>query len=228
MIIKNWKKYTLEFFSIFIAVVFAFALNNWNENRRDHRAEAKILTEISNGLQKDLDDIHINILGHKEGIKACKFWRGIVTNEIITPDSLNQYYFNLTRDFFSSQNVSGYETLKSRGLELIRNDSLRFHIISLYEYDYDALKNLEETYYEMQFQENYYKEINGFIAGNFEFDKKGNIASLDLPLNLTRKEKNIFLSYLWKIQVNRAFILRYYDAIEKKVNLLMKDINREI
>ncbi|MFK7748164.1 MAG: hypothetical protein AB8B65_07230 [Kordia sp.] len=37
--IKNWKKYTFEFLSIFIAVISAFALNNWNENRNNRNAE---------------------------------------------------------------------------------------------------------------------------------------------------------------------------------------------
>ena len=39
--IKNWGKYTIEFFSIFIAVVTAFALNNWNDNRKADNSEKK-------------------------------------------------------------------------------------------------------------------------------------------------------------------------------------------
>ena len=54
---KNWSKFLIEFISVFIAVVFAFALNNWNDSRRDYNTEKKILYEISNGLTKDLDDI---------------------------------------------------------------------------------------------------------------------------------------------------------------------------
>lgn len=46
----NWEKIGFEFLSIFIAVTSAFALNNWNENRRDDNAANKILAEISNGL----------------------------------------------------------------------------------------------------------------------------------------------------------------------------------
>ena len=49
-------------------------------------------------------------------------------------------------DYISIQNISGYETLKSNGLELIRDDSLRFEIITLYEYDYSILKKFEEEY----------------------------------------------------------------------------------
>jgi hypothetical protein len=72
--LKNWKKHGIEFFSIFIAVVSAFALNNWNENRRDNNSENKILVEISNGLEKDIDDIKLNVSGHKSGISACNYF----------------------------------------------------------------------------------------------------------------------------------------------------------
>lgn len=137
------------------------------------------------------------------------------------------HYFNLTRDFISEQNVSGYETLKSRGLELIGNDSLRSRIISLYEYDYNALQNLEERYYEMQFQENYFDKINQYIAPALIFDEKGNITGLQTSLQLTQRDKQLFLSYLWKIRANRAFILNYYAEIKEKISQLQKIIELE-
>ena len=84
---KNWSKFLIEFISVFIAVVFAFALNNWNDNRRDNNTEKKILSEISNGLKKDLDDIKLNISGHKEGVNACKYWRRIINNNEFSQDS---------------------------------------------------------------------------------------------------------------------------------------------
>lgn len=225
---RNWKKYAMEFVSIFIAVISAFALNNWSENRRDEQAATKILTEISNGLEKDLDDIKINMEGHKVGIKSCNYWRKILSNQEFNADSLSINYFNLTRDFLSSQNNSGYETLKSRGLELIKNDALRFDIISLYEYDYGALKTMEENYFEMQFQENYFRDFNRLIAPNFEFDEEGSIEKINFPLNINEDEKKILLAYLWKIQVNRKFILFYYADMEKKIEDLTQRIEKEI
>lgn len=224
----NWQKYAMEFISIFVAVISAFALNNWNENRRDNQAATKILTEISNGLEKDLIDIKINIGGHQEGVRSCQFWRKILAGEEVQLDSLNQKYLSLTRDFFSAQNNSGYETLKSNGLELLKNDALRFSIISLYEYDYESLKTMEENYYEMQFQENYYKDFNRWIAPNFEFDDRGNIATLNLPLKMNTAEKKILMAYLWKIEVNRNFILFYYADMEKKIQDISRKIKEEI
>lgn len=225
---KGWKSYAWEFFTIFIAVISAFALNNWNENRRDDRAAAKILTEISNGLQKDLVDININISGHKEGTDACKYFRRILKNETVDTDSLGLYYLALTRDFFSAQNNSGYETLKSRGLELLKNDSLRFDIISLYEYDYESLKTMEENYYEMQFQANYFKDFNNTIAPHLEFDEMGNIVGVNTPLDMSAETQNVLFAYLWKIQVNRRFILYYYASMEQKIKGIRERIEMEI
>ncbi len=226
--INNWKKYTFEFLSIFIAVISAFALSNWNENRNNRNAESKILSEINNGLEKDLEDIHLNVLGHRTGVKAADYFRKLIANKPISKDSLMFYYFNLTRDFVSIQNTSGYETLKSRGLELIRNDSLRTKIVSLYEYDYNILRKLEEEYYELQFQENYFKEINKSISQNLQFNEDKLLTGISTPLKLNQREEKILLTYLWKIQSNRNFILQYYSEVERKIEKLKTAIEDEL
>ncbi len=223
----NWQEYAFEFLSIFIAVISAFALENWNDNRRDSRAETKILTEISNGLKRDITDAQLNVIGHKAGMTACRFWRNVLNNRSVNTDSTQYHYLNLTRSFISIQNVSGYETLKSKGLELVQNDSLRFEIISLYEYDFSVLQKLEEEYAEMQFHQNYFMEFNQLVAPNFIFNEKGMISSINIPLNLSAAEKNTLLSYLWKIEVNRQFILFYYADIESKIQKLIKNIEGE-
>ena len=225
---EDWKKQSLEFLAVFIAVISAFALNNWNENRRDNNSENKILVEISNGLEKDLEDIRLNVLGHNFGISACNYFRNAFTNKNIAKDSILYNYLNLTRDFVSIQNTAGYETLKSKGLELIKNDSIRLKIISLYEYDYNTLRKLEEEYSEMQFQESYFKEINEELAPNFTFDIDGNISGINTPLKIRENNKNKLLTYLWKIQANREFILSYYSDIENKITTLRNQINTEI
>lgn len=225
---KKIRKYAFEFLSIFIAVVAAFALDNWNDNRRDSHAESKILTEIVNGLEKDIDDVNINVAGHEEGIESCKYWRKLFRNETVNLDSLQQYYFLLTRDFVSIQNTSGYETLKSRGLELIQNDSLRTQLIALYEYDYQTLLKLEEGYSELQFQENYFKALNTLVAPKFQYDAKGNIAGMTLPHNFSKADVNILLSYLWKIQINRRFILVSYKDVKNKIGELKEAIEEEL
>jgi hypothetical protein len=222
------KNYTFEFLSIFVAVISAFALNNWNDNQRDREAESKILSEIYNGLEKDLHDVHLNTLGHEQGIRSCQYWRKVVDNEDPEPDSLINHYFSLCRDFVSIQNTSGYEALKSRGFELIKNDSLRTNIISLYEFDYQTLEKLEEEYDEIQFHQSYFKELNAIIAPHLEYDSIRNISGINLPMNLSEDEKKVFISYLWKISVNRKFILQVYRDVEDRIKALRMDIENEL
>jgi len=221
----NWKKYAFEFLSIFIAILAAFALDNWNDNRNDRVAEAKILTEILNGLEKDKEDVAMNIFGHELGLKACTYWRDITRNQPYDSDSLRQYYMILTRDFVSIQNTTGYETLKSRGLELVENDSLRERIVTLYEFDYQALRKLEEEYGEMQFHENYFEAMNTVFLPYMQFDSIGSLRSIEYPLDLERNEENLLLSHLWKIEYNRNFILREYRKVEKKILALKADLS---
>lgn len=220
--------YLLDFLSVFVAVLAAFALNNWNDNRRDSKAESKILAEISNGLQKDVEDVKMNVLGHQQGVKACAYWRRLLLHQETNPDTLQQYFFILTRDFVSVQNTSGYETLKSKGLELLRNDSLRSEVISLYEYDYKTFIKLEKEYDELQFQSNYFLDFNRIVAPSLKFNELGMISGMNLPLDLPEAESNILLTYLWKMEVNRRFILQFYEEVEVKIEKLQHNIGREL
>lgn len=229
---RSWKVFAVEFLSVFFAVTLAFALNKWNDNRNNRLAENKILLEIKNGLEKDYQDVKLNILGHNIGLNGSNYWRKTLEEKQNSPlnnkDSIKLYYFNFLRDFIAIQNTSGYENLKSRGLELITNDSLRSKIITLYEYDYQLLYKLEEEYTEMQFHQNYFKPINDVFAPHFVFDKEGNITSLNLPITLPDSEKKKIYSYFWKIDKNRNFILEYYKVIQQKILDLKTDIEKEL
>ncbi len=221
------SQYIMEFTTMFIAIIAAFALNNWNDGRKDHIAAQKILSEISNGLKKDLADINENMEGHQRRMAICDYWIQAARGEMVDLSRLRMNYLTITRDYISLQNRSGYESLKSRGLEIIKNDSLRQKIISLYEYDYYILRKLEEEYEELQFQRNYFREINNIIAPRLRFDHRGEIVGMELPMNLSKEEKNLFLSYLWRIKAGRKFILVFYENIIKQIKSLQKMIREE-
>ena len=221
---KRNGRWVFESISIFFAVISAFALNNWNDNRRDAHAESKILTEINNGLSKDLQDLKLNVKGHHICIRACKIWNQILVTGSYTGDSLQEHFLNLTRDFINVQNIAGYTTLKSRGLELISNDKLRQEIISLYEYDYNTLRKFEEEYNEMQFQKNYFSTINQILAPHLEFSKAGMLTGMKNDFVITDAERNILRSILLKIFTNRLFVLQYYKQLEYRLKHLQNSI----
>jgi hypothetical protein len=221
---ENFKKYFSEFALIFISVILAFALTEWSSNQGKKISEEKIFLEILNGLKKDSLDLIGNIEAHKNGVTACNYWRRVITEGKANKDSLILNYFLLTRNVICVQNISGYETLKSKGLETIENDTLRSKIINLYEFNYQIMKKFEEDYKENQFFANYFFRINDKIAPNLIFDSTGNIVDIALPLKLTSAEKNILLSYLWKIQMSRSEREYSGKSLKKKINSLHQEI----
>ncbi len=223
-----WSQYTMEFTTMFIAIIAAFALNNWNDGRKDHIAAQKILSEISNGLKKDLADVNENMQGHERGLAVCDYWIRAARGERVDLRLLRLNYLTITRDYISLQNRSGYESLKSRGLEIIKNDTLRQKIIALYEYDYYILRKLEEEYEELQFQRNYFRQINNIIAPRLHFDREGEIVGMDLPMKLSKEEKNLFLSYLWRIKAGRKFVLIFYRNVIGEIKSLQEMIRKEL
>ena len=226
---SKYFKYAIgEIALVVIGILIALQLNTWKENSKALKIETNILSEIINGLHKDVLDINHNVKGHYDGIEACNYWNKLINDQQVDVDSVEIKYTRLLRGFISIQNTSSYESLKSRGLELISNDSLRLEIISLYEEDYQAIKIIEEDYQEAQFYDNYFKSINKLINSNLIFSTEGDLTSIQVPLNFDEKTKNEMQSYLWKIKTNRQFAVRLYETIEQKIENLIQKINQEI
>ncbi|MCB0770171.1 MAG: hypothetical protein KDC00_07175 [Flavobacteriales bacterium] len=219
------RSFILEFVSVFIAVITAFALNNWNDNRKDHIAEDKILQEIRNGLLKDKEDIADNLAGHESGLKACDYWHRVLNGRSVDRDSAALQFFTLTRDFVSIQNRAGYESLKSKGLETIKDDSLRVAIIGIYEYDYSILRKLEEEYHEAQFHSNYFAPFNNALAPWYSFDDNGNMKGLSDDAVFSTEVYNELSMYLTRIKVNRLFVIQFYRIVDRKIDLIVEQID---
>jgi hypothetical protein len=43
---KNWLTYGFETFTIIVGILGAFALNNWNENRNQHKSDIEFLKNL--------------------------------------------------------------------------------------------------------------------------------------------------------------------------------------
>ncbi|MGB0495547.1 MAG: hypothetical protein ACPGJI_04255 [Kangiellaceae bacterium] len=223
----NWKKYAIEFFSIFIAVVSAFALTNWNDNRNSELSEQKILIEIKNGIEKDIQDFDSNISGHNMSLKANKVFRDLVEQKNISQESIGLLYVSVFRDYSSLINRSGYESLKASGLKTISNDSLRLQIITLYDYYY-GIVDIIDNVNEMQSFGNYFDPINKLLHPYMEFDSEGNLIKISEPKDLSEVQVKEVLSYLWRLENNRKYKLAKFKSIMKIMKEVKKSIEQEL
>ncbi len=226
--ITGWKKYGLEFLSIFIAVISAFALSNWNENRNSSASEEKILLEINNGLSRDFRDFSGNMFGHNLSLRANDVFRDLLAGKDVYQDSIALYYVLLFRDYPPIVNRSGYESLKANGLKTITNDSLRFQIIALYDYYYTIIEILEKQVQEMQSFQNFFGPINGLLYPYIVFDDSGNIMRIDTPKDINESDKKKILSFLWRLEKNRRYKLQRYELVKAEIQKVKINIEKEL
>jgi hypothetical protein len=195
-------------------------LDRWNDDRKDKLAEDKILEEIYNGLERDSLDLANEVTYFKIAFRGIKYFNEILDGKTIQNDSLITFYFLFARESIVVQNKSGYESLKSRGLETIQNDSLRSMIIDLYEVDYELDRKFNEEHSEYKFMENYFLKINDALAQNFEYNETHNITGITLPLKINEKDRKILKSYLWKISVSKQDRYRSAHYGKQKIGKL--------
>lgn len=137
---NKFSKYLLyavgEIFLVVIGILIALQINNWNSNRLDREYEIKILNEILRNLETDLENINSKITLNEKFMDAnSKVLRHLMDKTPLTDSLKFSYSFLIGHGNFQPITV-GYENLKSKGIDIVQNDSLRYAIPKLYDFEY--------------------------------------------------------------------------------------------
>lgn len=145
----KYARYAIgEITLVMIGILLALQVNNWNENKKEANFEHKVLNEIKVSLQRNIEHLNRGILWNEEAIVSCNiilkhFKKGIRYN-----DSLDYHFSRSLQWFYPSLNNNAYESLKSYGLHLIVNDSIRDALGATYEWTYiERLNTRQEEYF---------------------------------------------------------------------------------
>jgi hypothetical protein len=147
---KKFSKYLIyaigEIVLVVVGILIALQINNWNEAKKYREKEVILLTEMKANLQEDLKDLQFNIENNKKRIRYNDVIRTVMEEKIPFNDSLKPYFGNIFGNFQLVENTSAWENLKSVGLDLVSNDSLRNNLSQLYSNRYNYLENLEKGF----------------------------------------------------------------------------------
>lgn len=220
-VLKNlsWRYAIGEVILIFVGITIAISFNNWNENQKQQKIEIKSLEEINNAIHQDLLDIEENIFGFSHRVKLYKQLINHIENDLPLNDSLqkNLPYLQGVTTFLA--NTGPYETLKSRGLDTIENDSIRLKISLYYDFEYEKIQTNEKRHYEHHM--NYLKPM---MMKHFDLSDYRLI-----PINYEQliNDFDFKQSIYWALRTD-AYMLDLYQALKKKGNLLIESLNKEI
>ena len=133
---------------IFLGITMAIWFNNWNERQKSRQVEIRSLQEIQNAIHQDLVDMEENLFGFGQRVVLYKLLVQHIEEGLPMDDSLRSMlpYLQGITTFLS--NTGPYETLKSRGLETISNDSIRLRISLYYDFEFEKLQSNEKQHYQ--------------------------------------------------------------------------------
>ena len=122
-----------EIVLVVIGILIALQINNWNEEKKDRKKEYKILKEILVDPQISKSDLENDIYVNKKFINTTENLKKHVFERKPQHDSIVFMFLDVSNITQFSPKTSGYQNLKSEGINLIRNDSLRKEISNLFE-----------------------------------------------------------------------------------------------
>ncbi len=161
----KYFKYAIgEIILVVIGILIALQINNWNENKKDNVYEHKMLSEIKVALEGDIKHCkwmveRMNRLDSSANVMAQHIIDKSVFVDSLYLDKTQKRTYYLTTGTSTQFNRGPFDALKSSGIEKVRNDSLRKHLIYLYDFDIPRQSRLIKWV-----ERDYEKQINKMIS----------------------------------------------------------------
>ena len=131
-----------EILLVMIGILLALYVNNKNEDRKEILKGYEIIIEIKENLESNSKQFRQEIELEKEVISSIDIVLSNI-NEIKTyHDSLDRHFHLCGFWPTSTRESSGYEALKSYGVEIIQSEKLRKEIVGLFEIKYPEISEV--------------------------------------------------------------------------------------
>jgi hypothetical protein len=223
---SKFNKYLIyafgEIILIVIGILIALSINNANDSKNQRQKELTLLIEMRQNLQTDIKDLDFNIQGSAKRIQANEIILKALQERVPMHDSLKPYYGNIIGNFQLSSNTAAWENLKSVGLDLVSNDSIRNSISNLYTVKYTYLDNVTKGVDDGHQWNTLYPQFLDLI--NIEqfwvsAEPVSHVALMDNRKFQETLKMNLFI---------RNFMLKQYKTVHNDVNSLLAQIERHI
>ncbi len=152
----KYMRYAIgEIVLVVVGILIALSINNWNEKRKDKEDEIKVLFEIRNNLISGISVLDDSFNWDEICLKSGLIILNHISKDLPYNDSLNYHFLMFPNIGLGGLSSSGFQSLKSKGLKLIQNDSIRIMISNLYDnsipqllmnFELDVFPRREELY----------------------------------------------------------------------------------
>lgn len=217
-----------EIVLVVMGILIALQFNNLNNKAQLRQLEIKYLKEISNNLKSDSADIAFNIEFNETRLLAGQMVLKSLSGNESYSDTLNRYFGNLLYTTRSVMNFSAYETLKSRGLEIITNDSLRKTITHLYSFSYhNAIDFEKQDDHAMQYEVVIPEVVNKVIFHPVEDTRMAMRSAEPINFEALKNDHEFKNALMLNIEL-RSYMLGMYHGLAENVAACRNQIKTEL
>jgi len=228
----NVRKYLLyaigEILLVVIGILIALQVNNWNEERIERNQEVKILREIRNDLESNYVEIEEIYLSIDQKLSDTNTLLSLIEQKQFTRqhDTLLNVYDDFETGIFNSANT-GYQFLRSNGLGIIRNDSLRILITEMYEREFRNIHKREDIQFQL-----YENIINPFVHTYLNLVESQTEYKMyftpkeGFDLNNSREAVNALKEIRFLLRGRMRFQKVTMDALQKLIDAFNQEIKR--
>lgn len=122
-----------EIFLVVIGILIALSVNNWNTNNNLRELEKELLLDIRENLKASVNNLENNISYNKKTLTNYEKILNHIKEDLPYNSSLDASFSYISYWSDPRFTYTAYETIKSKGLDIIQNDSLKVVITEIYE-----------------------------------------------------------------------------------------------
>lgn len=218
-----------EIVLVVIGILIALQINNWNEEKKDHTFEMRMLSEVKNALDNDIVYFKRMVRRYEKlDSSATRFIR-LVHQKATFDDTLYRkgisrwYYLRTGNNYI--YNRGPYEAIKSSGLDRISSDSLRNRLVNFYDFQFPKNEELM-NWVDREYDEDV-KQLESFLGPNFIeiVDGKEEVFS-KFPEDLLQRPE--FLELLRNMRMRARLYNSWMQDFIEDMEVMSGELTREL
>jgi hypothetical protein len=231
MIAENkFSKYVMyavgEIVLVVIGILIALQINIRNQADKDSVYEIKMLTEIENGLELDLANLHEHYETYSGLKNTVDYFTRLTQNKVVFQDSLMPALWKLNTGRYLNFNRGPYDALKSSGIDRVSNDSVRNHLINFF--DFRLLEFQTTIDHSTRRYRSNVDLLLSFREDPF-IDEDDNWVVNRVPRDILQRPKFVWLltDIDWRVSSSKAAIESFTPKMEALIALIHSEIDRD-
>ncbi|WP_091426669.1 DUF6090 family protein [Formosa sp. Hel1_31_208] len=221
----KYLKYAIgEIILVVIGILVALQINTWNEQRKLQNEELNLLAEVKSNLETTLENFKLDSLYNYNTILLYKSINKHIEADLPYNAKLDSAFAALTLWSSPFATSIAYKTIQTKGLDIIKNKTLKNNIVDLYDVKMTSLTvDIDKAEWALNTN-----VVNPFVAKHI---RKFN----EISLNTARpndfealKTNNEFLNILSMLVRQRLKGLEFYRMTMIFIKNLIEDIAIEL